>query len=239
MYLIEGDTRALLIDTGIGFGNVAEQVRSLTSKPLSVINTHGQFDHVGGHSHFGEVYLHKADLETLEYSLGAEYLPRRLPEYLKELKAEIPLKEIEKVINNHERHWLHPFVGRQDFNLGGWRLETIEVPGHSPGSVCLWENRRGYLFSGDMLCSRGIILHARTSCGVDTFLNSMRILKCLGNIRVVFPGHHAVPLEASYLDDYIACAQAILENPQAGEPFTNLVGKGFLYHGKRVNLTYR
>jgi glyoxylase-like metal-dependent hydrolase (beta-lactamase superfamily II) len=239
MYLIEGDTRALLIDTGIGFGNVAEQVRSLTSKPLSVINTHGHFDHVGGNGYFDKVYLHEADLGTLKYSLGMEYLSRRLPEYLKELKVEIPPMEMEKVTNNHERHWLHSFVGRHIFNLGGWQLETVEVPGHSPGSICLWENQRGYLFSGDMLCARGIILHAHTSCGVDVFLNSMRTLKSLGNIRAVFPGHHTVPLEASYIDEYIACAQVILENPHAGEPFVNLIGKGFRYQGKRIALTYR
>ena len=44
-YLIEGSSRALLIDTGTGFGDLAEFVRTITEKPLSVAATHAHPDH--------------------------------------------------------------------------------------------------------------------------------------------------------------------------------------------------
>ena len=45
MYLVEGSERAVLIDTGIGLGNICKYVRKLTSKPLTVLITHGHVDH--------------------------------------------------------------------------------------------------------------------------------------------------------------------------------------------------
>lgn len=36
-YLVVGDTKALLFDTGIGVGNIAETVSKITHKPLSVV----------------------------------------------------------------------------------------------------------------------------------------------------------------------------------------------------------
>ena len=49
--LIIGNEKALLIDTGYGYGNLREAVARLTDLPLIVANTHGHFDHVGGKYH--------------------------------------------------------------------------------------------------------------------------------------------------------------------------------------------
>ena len=47
-YLIEGDTQAVLIDTGLGQGDLRNVVDRLTGKPYIIINTHGYSDHIGG-----------------------------------------------------------------------------------------------------------------------------------------------------------------------------------------------
>ena len=61
MYLVQGRDKALLVDTGMGVGDLAGLVRSLTSLPVMVVNTHGHPDHAGGNGGFDEVYLHPAD----------------------------------------------------------------------------------------------------------------------------------------------------------------------------------
>ena len=48
MYLLEGRDKALLIDTAYGFGKLRDCVEKITDKPISVVNTHGHLDNVGG-----------------------------------------------------------------------------------------------------------------------------------------------------------------------------------------------
>jgi glyoxylase-like metal-dependent hydrolase (beta-lactamase superfamily II) len=47
MYLVTGTRRAMLVDTGMGLGDLAGMVRGLTDLPLTVVNTHGHPDHAG------------------------------------------------------------------------------------------------------------------------------------------------------------------------------------------------
>ena len=62
VYLVAGQERALLIDTGWGAGDLRAHVTTLTSLPLWVVNTHGHRDHTSGNGQFEEVYIHTADL---------------------------------------------------------------------------------------------------------------------------------------------------------------------------------
>ena len=64
--LAEGERRALLIDTGVGIGDLAEFVAGLTTLPLTVWCTHGHMDHVGGASQFEKVYLPIKDFALAE-----------------------------------------------------------------------------------------------------------------------------------------------------------------------------
>ena len=71
MYLVVGQEKALLIDTG-NPGNISpEQIKALTDLPLIVVNTHAHPDHSGSNNRFGKVYIHEADLEAgRQYSGG-------------------------------------------------------------------------------------------------------------------------------------------------------------------------
>ena len=64
-YLLIGSELCLLIDTGLGIGNIYEQVRKLTDKPITAIATHIHWDHIGGHKYFHDFYVHKAESEWL------------------------------------------------------------------------------------------------------------------------------------------------------------------------------
>jgi len=60
-YLLEGAERALLVDTGMTLKNAREIAEGLTDKPLSLLNTHGDPDHIAGNGAFPEVYMHPAE----------------------------------------------------------------------------------------------------------------------------------------------------------------------------------
>ena len=66
MYLIIGKTQALLLDTGVGAGNVHAVVKELTDLPCMVVNSHHHYDHAGGNVWFDEVYAHKNAVSVLK-----------------------------------------------------------------------------------------------------------------------------------------------------------------------------
>lgn len=57
-FLLEGETGALLIDSGMTVKNAKEIARSLTDLPISLLNTHADRDHVGSNAEFEKVYMH-------------------------------------------------------------------------------------------------------------------------------------------------------------------------------------
>ena len=62
-YLFTGSERALLVDTGFGqAGSLKAVVESLTDKPLTLVNTHGDPDHIGKNEEFGTTYMHPSEM---------------------------------------------------------------------------------------------------------------------------------------------------------------------------------
>lgn len=51
-YLLNGNDRSLLIDTGLGICNIYDAVVKLTKKPIIAAATHIHWDHIGGHKYF-------------------------------------------------------------------------------------------------------------------------------------------------------------------------------------------
>ncbi|MDD3411182.1 MAG: MBL fold metallo-hydrolase [Eubacteriales bacterium] len=61
MFLLEGDEHALLIDTGLGTGDLRQAVSKLTDKPIILANTHGDHDHCRNNHAFAQAYMHPSD----------------------------------------------------------------------------------------------------------------------------------------------------------------------------------
>ena len=75
IYLIEGSESAVLVDTGVGVGSLKTVVESITTKPVTVMLTHGHVDHACGAGEFDTVYMHSADRDLY---LGHSQLPVRM-----------------------------------------------------------------------------------------------------------------------------------------------------------------
>ena len=57
-FLLTGTERALLVDSGRDIHNARDIAEGLTDLPLSLLNTHGDGDHVGSNGQFESFYMH-------------------------------------------------------------------------------------------------------------------------------------------------------------------------------------
>lgn len=215
LYLLEGEKKGMLIDTGYGFGDVSKVVHTLTSKPVFVVNTHAHLDHIGGNHYFQDIYVSEADREIFKMhtdravveKLLDESIPKVLKPFLKNFRQDI-LNQ--KISGNY--HW---FEAGKKFELGGRTIETIATPGHTPGSIVLVDKDRGYLFSGDTICTWGVLLHLDGCCDVDVYYHSLMTLKERADEwQMIWPGHHEYPVDNHLLDEYITCAKKMIEHPE-------------------------
>ncbi len=62
IFLIEGNDRALLVDTGYTIRNLSKIVNNLTSLPVTVLITHSDPDHIMNNKEFDEVLMHPSEL---------------------------------------------------------------------------------------------------------------------------------------------------------------------------------
>ena len=60
-FLLAGEEKALLIDSGMTVKNARDIAEGLTDRPVSLLNTHADMDHVGGNAQFEAFYMHPAE----------------------------------------------------------------------------------------------------------------------------------------------------------------------------------
>ncbi|MBC7123857.1 MAG: MBL fold metallo-hydrolase [Pseudothermotoga sp.] len=192
MYLIEGDEKVLLIDTGMGKGDLKAFIGTLTQKPLEVVITHAHWDHIMQADQFETVYLNHKDFQLIEmFNLEVNY------------KDFLDVKE--------------PHV----FDLGGRSLEVIEVPGHTPGSIVLLDRKNGLLFSGDAVGAGHTWMHLPGCLPLSVYLESLKRLQRLNGFKKIYHGHlrESNVFGPQYLDDLIKAVELVLEGTLKGEPY--------------------
>ena len=223
MHLLVGKDTALVIDTGFGLVNLKEAVRGLTDSPVKVINTHGHFDHTHGNWQFGGAMVSYKDLETISRHDDAAYL---YDNFLGSpfMKFFIGKKAVERVCNQAKAEY-RPLPESMSLDLGGDRIVRIyEIPGHTPGSIALLDEKNHRLYTGDMFCSGGVLLQLPESTDVETYLESVRYTKqiCRENgVKEIFPSHPECPLPVSVLDDFEQAALRYLHNERSGKEIEN------------------
>ena len=232
MYLVTGTQRAMLIDTGMGIGDLAREVKKLTDLPLTVVNTHGHPDHAGGNYNFKEVWLPEKDLTIMRTMCSDDF---RLSDLKAILGENHP--DIQFLLNGmvHSRSYQIRFIQPgQVFDLGEQCFKVVEIPGHTPGSIGLLNSAEKILFSGDTIVATPVWLYLKHSLPVKTYQQSlMKIKEREGEFRTIFPGHPPTPLGIDQLDDLIECAGEILNGSGVGEPTRTFAGEGLLWvHGK-------
>lgn len=207
-YLLVGEERALLIDTGLGIENIAEEVKKLTKKPVTAIATHIHWDHIGGHSHFPDFYVHEAEKAWIEekFPLPTALVKRFLAE------GDLPHDFDPDAYTIFHGTPTKILRGGEMIDLGGRTIQVLHTPGHAPGHLCFWEAQTGYLFTGDLVYE-GTLYANYESTDPAAFLHSLEKLADLPTRRV-FPAHHALDVSPTLI---IRTRDAFREIQKAGK----------------------
>lgn len=221
MYLVEGKDKALLIDTGLGIARLSELVKTLTSKPVIVVNTHGHPDHSGGNFQFKTVYAHPADFAAINQMASAKSNVRSI-QRAKEQAANPDLISLEEAQNAPASELL-PVKDGYVFDLGGRKIEVIETPGHTPGEIVLLDAANKLLFTGDN-DNNLVWLFLQNSLPLETYLQSLKKLNGrAAEFDTIFPGHNT-PMQNTFIADQIGCVEGILNGSLPNEPYRSSVG---------------
>jgi hydroxyacylglutathione hydrolase len=177
-YLIRASYRNVLIDSGLdqNFLCLEKQLRHLGVKIRDidlVINTHEHLDHIGANRYFQESsFIAAHRFAATKITLDDHFVTF----YRSGDQNKVPLRI---------HFWLE---NRSLFNLGSHTLEVIHTPGHTSGSICIYEFKTKVLFSGDMVFAGGTLSYIAESGSVGDYIDSINRLEAR-KISRIFPGH--------------------------------------------------
>lgn len=225
IYLVVGEARALLVDTGLGAGRLAAFVKTLTALPVDVVNTHGHPDHSGGNDEFARVHAHPLDFDAIRGFATREARQGTLARMAMAAPG-ADLFSLDEAMRLPAAE-LVPVKGGHVFDLGGRALEVIEQPGHTPGEIVLLDAANRVLLTGDN-DNTLVWLFLPTCRPLEVYLDSLRKLRARdGEYDTILPGHGG-PLPKAFLAEQIACVESILDGTCVVEPYESFAGKGRL-----------
>jgi glyoxylase-like metal-dependent hydrolase (beta-lactamase superfamily II) len=198
---VRGRDRDLVVDSSLGLRPLRHLVERDGEGALLAVATHAHGDHVGGFHEFDQRAIHSAEADVVarpsdQSFATAGYGPAVLgpyedagydiPELLVDavpageppiaVTLEIPAAPATRLLEDGDV-----------VDLGDRAFEVLHLPGHSPGSIGLWDAATGVLFSGDAVYD-GPLLDELGTSDIDQYLATMRRLRDLP-VEVVHGGH--------------------------------------------------
>ena len=210
-YLVEGEDRACVIDTGHGLGNLREYIETLTDKPVFVILTHGHIDHAGGAALWDETWMSPLDLKIYREHTSVKSRREHFSE--RPETASIPEEEYNPVRTK-------PFLPLEDgktFDLGGVTLECISAPGHTPGMTMVLIREERMILFGDG-CGLEVLLCFPASSTVSEYLGTLKKVKQFEpQYDIIIRNHGSCESPKELLDNVIACCEDVLAGCDAAQ----------------------
>ncbi|WP_456320794.1 MBL fold metallo-hydrolase [Palaeococcus sp. (in: euryarchaeotes)] len=206
IYIIRDGNEGLMIDTGTGsifepYKDTLEREGYLEGvERMVILNTHEHFDHVGGnlvwkkyfenrgikvrfasHSNTSKTLENSEDRIILSYYHGKKYNPH---------KVDIKLEEGDTL------------------KVGSLEFKVMHTPGHTQGSICLYEPKEKLLFTGDTIFYESV---GRTDLPTGNFwqlLDSINRLKSM-DVYIGLPGHGRI---IQHWDENMEKIKALIEH---------------------------
>jgi glyoxylase-like metal-dependent hydrolase (beta-lactamase superfamily II) len=215
MYLVIGQECAVLIDSGMGIGDVCAEIGKITSLPCTVLNTHYHWDHVGANSFFTESAIHESeiglvaqvpDVSFIRQAMQSPAARAVLPSSFDPTAYPVSPKPATRVLHDNDL-----------IDLGGRVLRALHTPGHSPGHAAYLDEASNMLFTGDT-AYLGPVYACFEGSNPAAFAESVKRLAALPNVRTLCPGHDDIITEQGWLGELAECVEAAVAGKVPGQP---------------------
>lgn len=184
---VRGRDRDLLIDTGTGMRPLKIEVPRLTERPVVAVVTHTHFDHSGGLHEFSHRCGHPAEADIIAHpdphntAADAGFVRA-------EMISALPFQGFHHESFSVRTAPLTQLIDEGDvLDLGDRVFRVLHLPGHSPGSIALYEERTQILFSGDAVYD-GPLYDTVYHSDAAVYAESLRRLRELP-VSAVHAGH--------------------------------------------------
>lgn len=171
-YLVCGSQRALLFDLSLEEERLFAYASRLAGLPVQLVLSHAHVDHIYHLSKQPEVWIHPDDVGLLR-------------------KGSI----FQKPIRPCPR--LHFLRDGDTIDLGDRELTVFHIPGHTDGSILLWDAKTGTLLSGDTVARR-LLYGLHSFVPFPDFCRSIEKLKHLP-IRKIYSAHDRCALPPEHI----------------------------------------
>jgi glyoxylase-like metal-dependent hydrolase (beta-lactamase superfamily II) len=188
MWLIEGRDRDLLIDSGMGLRPLKAEIARLREQLVAAICTHCHFDHIGCAHEFEERLGHASEADIL----AAPDLDRTCARawIAGEVLTALPYGDYELSTYRLTPAPLTGYLDEGDvLDIGDRVFQVFHLPGHSPGSIALYERATRTLFSGDTVYD-GLLIDNAWHSDPEAYRLSIARLRELP-VETVHAGHEA------------------------------------------------
>jgi len=210
-YLIVGEKRALLWDTGMDIGSMKLLVGKLTDLPITVLNSHAHFDHMSGDHQFKRVwnidvpYARRVarDGWSHDYVAGWETPDTFNP------NVPVPARFDAATVYAHPykvTRWVH---AGDPFDLGDRVMRIIATPGHSPDGISLLDESHRLLFVGDVFYLDELYAFLNGSNLARYTATAHKLAGSVPELRHVMPSHMTTMVSPKWLTKMNAAFRAI------------------------------
>ena len=178
-YLIVGESKALLFDLALEENHLCTYAHKFANKDMNIALSHAHIDHIYNIENVTKIMMHPDDAPLL--MKGTIFQPplKKLPEFT--------------YLNDGDV-----------IDLGNRKIDVIHIPGHTDGSILLFDRKTGILLSGDTV-TRRLLYGMHSFIPTERFCDDLKRLEHL-KITKIFSAHDRCPLpkdHISYMIDLI------------------------------------
>lgn len=197
-FLITGEDKALLFDTGLGIGNMRRVVDQLTDLDVIVLNSHTHYDHIGSNYLFDVIYGMDTEFSKRR---AAGSPPEAVAEFLQEgwVWKDLPAGFSAQEFRSHAFTVNKIVVEGDTIDIGGRVLEIIATPGHAPDSICLIDRENRLLFTGDSFYLAPLYTHIPDASFDDYALTATRLAGLADQIDFAITSHNVPVVDSRYM----------------------------------------
>jgi glyoxylase-like metal-dependent hydrolase (beta-lactamase superfamily II) len=211
-FLLLGATKAALIDTGLGIDNMKRITDQLTTLPIDVITTHVHSDHIGSHGEYTRIFVHEDEESWLINGIVGLSLEQIRANTARDITIPTP--------KGFSPDTYTPFTGKPTgllkdgdvLDLGNRKLIVYHTPGHSPGHISIFDETKGYLFTGDLLYDETPVYAFYPTTNPIDLVNSLERITKIPNVNMIYGSHNSLGINPDILKEVKKAVIYLREN---------------------------